>query len=222
MLVHVLVRRLAPALALLLPVVARADVAPGRLPAGVRPVFQSIRLNLDPAASEYTGVVNVELEAAAAVSTFAFHAEGMKVVSVSLKSAGGPAVSFTHESGPVTTTVRAVPPLEPGRYALEVVFSNDYRTDGLGLYKVVSAATPYLFTQLEADEARTAFPCWDEPSFKFPYQMTVTLPEAQTAVSNTPVESDTVAAGRRTIVFKKTPPLPSYLLAVAAGRVAVS
>jgi len=196
--------------------VVHADTAPARLRAEVRPGFQSIRLDLDPAAGGYTGSVRMELDVRRPVSSFAFHAEQMRLTSLSLTGPGG-AVSVTHEAGPVMTTVRAAMPLAPGRYVLETAFANDYQTDGLGFYKVVAGGQPYLFTQLEADEARTAFPCWDEPSFKFPYQMTVTVPEPQTAVSNTSVESDTVAAGRRTIVFKKTPPLPSYLLALAAG-----
>jgi aminopeptidase N len=213
--VHVFVRRLTLALTLL-PAIARADAPPGRLPAGVRPVFQAIRLNLDPAAADYTGTVHAELDVAAPVSTFAFHAEQMKLTSLVLRS-GRTVVSTTHESGPVMTTVRTAAPLAPGRYLLDVAFANDYQTNGLGLYKLSAGGQPYLFTQFEADEARTAFPCWDEPAFKFPYQMTVTVPEAQAVVSNTAVESDTVSAGRRTVVFKKTPPLPSYLLAVAAG-----
>jgi alanyl aminopeptidase len=214
--VQALVRRAALAVLCAVPPVLAAETPPGRLPEGVRPVFQSIRLELDPAAAEYTGRVRAELDVRAAVSSFAFHAEQMRLTSLALTGPGG-AVSVTHESDAVTTTVRAAAPLAPGRYVLEAAFANDYRTDGLGLYKVTAGGQPYLFTQLEADEARTAFPCWDEPSFKLPYQMTISVPEALTAVSNTSVESDTVAAGRRTIVFKKTPPLPSYLLALAAG-----
>src|SRR6185436_10605110 len=41
--------------------------------------------------------------------------------------------------------------------------------------------------------------------------------EAHVAVSNTPPASDTVTDGQRTVVFGRTKPLPSYLLALATG-----
>ncbi|MFL6245989.1 MAG: M1 family metallopeptidase, partial [Thermoanaerobaculia bacterium] len=77
---------------------------------------------------------------------------------------------------------------------------------------------PYLFTQFEAIDARKAFPCWDEPGFKIPYQVTLTIPEQFDAVMNTPVVSETKKEGQKTIRFAKTKPLPSYLVAMAIGE----
>ncbi|MFQ5608217.1 MAG: M1 family aminopeptidase, partial [Candidatus Zixiibacteriota bacterium] len=75
----------------------------------------------------------------------------------------------------------------------------------------------YSFTQFEANEAREAFPCWDEPAFKIPFQLALTVPEKHEAVSNTPFVSEKTADGWKTVTFAKTPPLPSYLLAIATG-----
>lgn len=47
--------------------------------------------------------------------------------------------------------------------------------------------------------------------------ITLRIPRQQEALFNTPVESESVQGNRKTIRFKKTPPLPSYLLAIAAG-----
>ncbi|HKQ18708.1 MAG TPA: M1 family metallopeptidase, partial [Candidatus Eisenbacteria bacterium] len=96
-------------------------------------------------------------------------------------------------------------------------FANDFDTRAAGLYRLETGGHAYTFTQFEAIDARKAFPCWDEPAFKFPYQMTIAVPEAHRAVSNTPVEKETVEGGVRTVTFAKTKPLPSYLLAIATG-----
>ena len=48
-------------------------------------------------------------------------------------------------------------------------------------------------TQFEAISARRAFPCFDEPGFKTPWQLTLRVPRDLVAVSNTQVESE----GRR-------------------------
>ena len=56
---------------------------------------------------------------------------------------------------------------------------------------MVAGGAGYLFTQFEDTEAREAFPCWDEPEFKIPWTMTLTVPDADLAVSNTPVAHET-------------------------------
>ncbi|HET9233124.1 MAG TPA: M1 family aminopeptidase, partial [Candidatus Eisenbacteria bacterium] len=86
------------------------------------------------------------------------------------------------------------------------------------LYRMEKDGRSYAFTQFEADDAREAFPCWDEPEFKIPYQFTISVPENQVAIANTLPEKETVEKGWKTIVFTTTRPLPSYLLAIATGE----
>ena len=45
----------------------------------------------------------------------------------------------------------------------------------------------YVFTQFEALGARRAYPCFDEPDSKVPWQITLEVPHSLVAVSNTPV-----------------------------------
>lgn len=47
--------------------------------------------------------------------------------------------------------------------------------------------------------------------------MTLHVPEGLTALANTPVESRSSADGWSIFKFSETPPLPSYLLAIAVG-----
>ena len=113
--------------------------------------------------------------------------------------------------------VQADRPIAPGNYTLDLEFKAPFDPHSVGLYRTQAGGDGYAFTQFEATDARRAFPCWDEPSFKIPYQLTLVVPAADLAVSNTPVESDTPGGATRTVVFKRTPPLPSYLLAMAVG-----
>jgi alanyl aminopeptidase len=99
----------------------------------------------------------------------------------------------------------------------EVEFTHLYGTRAVGLYRALREERGYLFTQFESDDAREAFPCWDEPGFKIPWQLTLEVPAAQEALTNTPIESSTEKDGWKTVTFKRTPPLPSYLIAIAVG-----
>src|SRR5262249_11826285 len=74
------------------------------------------------------------------------------------------------------------------------------------------------FSQFEPMGARRAFPCFDEPSFKIPWRVTLRVRPADVALSNAPEASSSVdPGGLRQVVFEETKPLPSYLVAVAAG-----
>src|SRR5262249_34798961 len=113
--------------------------------------------------------------------------------------------------------VQTEEPLTPGAYRLEIEFTQPFNTQSVGLYRTEKDGRSYAFTQFEADDARRAFPCWDEPGVKIPYQLTVEVPEGDQAVSNTPIETESRAAARKTVVFQPTPPPPAYLLALAVG-----
>jgi len=188
-----------------------------RLATDVVPVFEAVRLTADARKPDYTGSVRIDLDVRRPVGGFSLHARGMEIRRLTLSGPAG-AVDTTHTAGDRgRLDVATAAPLRPGRHVLEIDFANKYDTQATGLYKVEVGGESYLFTQFEADDARQAFPCWDEPSFKIPYQMTVVVPEAHVALSNTPVESETVKDGQRTVLFRRTRPLPSYLLVLATG-----
>ncbi len=73
-------------------------------------------------------------------------------------------------------------------------------------------------TQFENTDARRAFPCWDEPAFKATYQVNLTVPSHLAAYSNYPVASDTdLGNGQRTVSFKPTMKMSTYLVAFIIG-----
>jgi len=194
--------------------------APGlaaRLDTKVVPTFQSVSLKLDAETEDYTGSTRIELRVREATPSIRFHAEEMPIQRIALTGAKGP-IAVQHEiMDGAQVEVRAAQALAPGDYTLDIDFANGFGTQATGLYRMQQDGRGYLFTQFEADDAREAFPCWDEPGFKLEWQMVIEVPEKHTAVTNTPVESESVSDGWRKLVFKRTKPLPSYLLAIAAG-----
>ena len=74
-------------------------------------------------------------------------------------------------------------------------------------------------TQFEATDARRAFPCFDEPAFKASYDISLVIDAADTAISNTPIATDTPGPGadKHTLVFDTTPKMSTYLVAFLVG-----
>ena len=193
---------------------------PLRLTRDVLPLSENVELTLDPARDDYTGRVLVDLVASSPFSTIRLHAQGPVISSAIAVSGDGVSTTFTvqmvnAEQGLVALTAPA--PLGIGNYRLTLVFSAHYQHDGLGIYKTVSNHDPYLFTQFEDRHARKGFPCWDEPSFKINWQLTLKIPVGLEAVSNAAVANESKDAQWRTISFGRTPPMPSYLVALAVG-----
>ncbi|MEO5618114.1 MAG: M1 family aminopeptidase, partial [Candidatus Eisenbacteria bacterium] len=201
---------------LLLPALALA--APARLSRDVLPAFIHVTLDLDPARDDYSGTVTAEIEVTRPVDQIRLHARELKVTRAFLRGPGGDIEAPVGRLPPDQIEVVPSRTLEPGRYTLELTFTNQYSRRAASLYRVVTGGESYLFTQFEATEAREAFPCWDEPEFKIPWQFTVTVPAAHLAVSNTPVERESpLANGKKKVLFRRTKPLSSYFLAIAVG-----
>ncbi len=203
------------------PAALRADSPVGtRLPRDVVPSSEAVRLEADPSSTGYKGSVRVDVEVRRAVASFPLHAAKLRVTRLSLvpsTKGAAPLAAAWESAGEDRLEVRTEAPLVPGRYRLELDFTNDYDTTGDSLYRVVAGGEPYLFTQFEDIAARRAFPCWDEPSFKIPWQVTLVVRPADVALSNTAVEHESIEGGRKTVVFRRTKPLPSYLVAMAVG-----
>jgi alanyl aminopeptidase len=202
---------------ILLAIGALPAVAGVRLGSAVVPTFQSIDLRIDPSQESFSGSTTIRLDVRQPTERFRFHAEEMKIASLELTGPDGKVEVTYAPDEDATVAVSAAAPLAAGEYTLAVAFSHLFDAHAVGLYRMEADGAAYAFTQFEPDDARLAFPCWDEPGFKHPYQVTVEVPEGQVAVSNTPVASERHAEGWHTIVFAPTRPLPSYLVAIAAG-----
>ena len=107
----------------------------------------------------------------------------------------------------------------PGPARIHIVYQGKIsEKSSAGIFQGLDGKQPYLFTQFESIDARRAFPCFDQPDFKTPWQLTVHVPKAHAAVSNTsPVSETDEPNGMKRVVFAPTRPLSSYLVAIAVG-----
>jgi alanyl aminopeptidase len=200
------------------PRTAAADSAPPRLSHDAIPTSQAVELTLDPEKTDYHGRVTIALDVRTPTSTLRFHTRATSLGNVSLTGPNGAVtVAKIEHLVPDQARVTLAAPLAPGAYTLVVPFHKSYNTRAIALYRVVTGGRAYLFTQFEDTEAREAFPCWDEPEFKIPWSMTLTVPATDLAVSNTPIARETRDGATKRVVFARTRPLPSYLIAIAVG-----
>ncbi|MBV9947861.1 MAG: ERAP1-like C-terminal domain-containing protein [Myxococcales bacterium] len=89
-----------------------------------------------------------------------------------------------------------------------------------GLFRELDNGNWYAFTKFESTDARRAFPCFDEPGWKTPYDVRIASPKGTLALTNGPeTETSREEAPDGFVVhhFATSAPLPTYLVAFAVG-----
>ncbi|MFO0580842.1 MAG: M1 family metallopeptidase [Anaeromyxobacter sp.] len=194
------------------------DAADYRLPRSIRPLRYDAALSLEPERATFTGTLRLSLRLDAPAAELVLHAADLAVSTAAVVAggrrlvAGPPAYAAPSET--VTLTFPAAIPA--GEATLELGWSGKV-SDGLrGLY---DAGAGILATQFEAADARRVFPCLDEPGFKAPWKLTVEAPKGAVLLSNGAAVAEEDLGARRRVTFAETPPLPTYLVALVAGRI---
>ena len=109
--------------------------------------------------------------------------------------------------------------LRPGPNAVDLAFVADIAPTGASIIKVRDPAdrSDYLYTLLVPADANQLFPCFDQPDLKARVTLTLTTPLGWTALANGSVAGADTSGDRVTRHFRETRPLPTYLIAFAAG-----
>lgn len=200
---------------------ALARVAPaGRLPATAQPKAYRVSLDLDPRETHFSGYVEIDVELAAAANGIWLHGDDLDVSRVTA-TAGGETVEAGWaeilDSGVVWVSFPRR--LESRRVTLAIDYTAAYDTGLAGLFRVESQGNWYALAKSESIQARRFLPGFDEPGFKAPFAMAITVPEGMHAIANTPEVSRVPAQpGFETITFAPTRPLSTYLLSTAVGN----
>lgn len=204
---------------------ARTSLPPsaGRLSKSVRPRAYDLRLSLNPGAASFTGHVKISLEAKKPAMRLVLHALDLSLSAVTVAGRRLDPSSVIVDAKAETVTVLLDAPLR-GRADVEIAYSGKMNELMRGLYqsrgKNGDKEESWSFTHLEPTHARRIVPCFDEPSFKANFKLTLDVPAGLTPLSNMPPASETINGERKTVVFQETPKMSSYLLAVFAARLA--
>ncbi len=76
----------------------------------------------------------------------------------------------------------------------------------------------FLYTLLVPDRAATLFPCFDQPNLKARFSLTLQIPKNWDASGNGMLIKSTPNGLKKTLVYKETQAISTYLFAFAAGK----
>ena len=217
------------ALLCLLPVALRAEKpfsfadTPGQLPKGVVPRHYTLRIQPDLEERTTFGTARIELDVHEPVTALVLNALQLAIDSAELVDDPVAPRKLTPVLNAERQTLTLPVTLLPGRHVINFVFRGKIGTAAEGFF-IDKYPTPggeklMLGTQFEPTDARRVFPCWDEPVYRATYDITLIVPEKLMAVSNMPIVREyATGGGLKEVVFDRTPPMASYLVALYAAE----
>jgi alanyl aminopeptidase len=187
-----------------------------RLPDGARPLRYAVTLTVVPGQERARGEIAIDIELTREHAVLWLNAADSLSVKRGIVVGHDVQVLSGHEQ---FVGFAFTPPLSAGRHRLMLDYEAEQsRNATRGIFTLQDAGAWYSMTHFEPTSARRAFPCFDEPSFKVPWQLTLRVPRDTIAYANTTgVDAPDDEPGMKRVRFRTTRPLPSYLVAFAVG-----
>jgi puromycin-sensitive aminopeptidase len=182
-------------------------------------------LTPDLDAASFAGRVEVDIDIHEPLNSLTLHSLDLVLGDATVTANGASVVSGlpvydeTYESARFTFEKE----LPVGPATLEISYTGHLNDLLVGFYRSTytdsnGVAQTIATTQFEHSDARRAFPCWDEPSFKATYQVNLVVPSHLAAYSNSPELSSTdLGDGTRSVSFATTMKMSTYLVAFVVG-----
>ncbi|XP_065372511.1 uncharacterized protein LOC135964254 [Calliphora vicina] len=182
-----------------------------------------LKLEDDVKQFTFDGEVNITLHAVKGnLSTITLHTNYIDILEALLYDAGGKIVENINSGNMLLETVTnkltlyLTSTLEVNtNYTLYFKYQGEIRNGTEGVFKITyDNVNWYGITQLHRIDARTAFPCFDEPAFKAIFRMHISRPKEYNSVFNTRLIKSTIEGTDRFVDhFEETPLMSTYLVA---------
>lgn len=195
------------------------------LSSGLKSSHYDLRIEPDIERDSFSGSVTIQIDVSKPTSSILLNVEDVIILSTSLRDNEGNPIEvlgtildIKHQT--FTSKLAHLIPAN-SRIFLTHTFSgalND-TVNGFHISPKEPGSTLIASTMMEPRNARKVFPCFDEPSFKATFSVTIIAPSHLTCLGNMPVLSETQISNHKKMVkFEKTPRMPSYLVAFAIGE----
>lgn len=198
---------------------AVTPVPPMRLDPMIQPVAYNAELSIDPNREHFLGRIEIKIDVKTTTSSFWINASGLKFKRTVLSVGPHPfraRVVSTRRDWVELRFARRVP---VGPALLTIEYEGALARGATdGLFKARSGDDWYVYSRFEPIFARRVFPSFDEPNFRAPWTLTLTIPILDVAISNAAQTSEEALPNMmKRVRFATTAPLPSHEVAFAVG-----
>lgn len=211
--------RKAPSLLLVLLLFA-VPAAAQRLPGTAAPEHYTLWFGPDLTSATFRGRESIRVQLRTPATAITLHAAEIEFGEVTIEAAGGTQAARVTLDAKAETATLTVPRLIPaGAATIRIAYTGILNDKLRGFYLSRANGRSYAVTQMEPTDARRAFPSFDEPVYKATFEISMTIDQGDTAISNGAQLSDTAGPEPRkhTVSFATTPKMSTYLVAMIVG-----
>jgi aminopeptidase N len=212
-------RYLGPLFALLF-FLAPAGAGAQRLSGDVIPEHYTLWFAPDLNKDTFRGRTTIDARTTTSGRSLTLHAAELSFGEVTITAGGRTQkATVTMNEKDETATLTVAEPIGEGAVTIDISYTGILNDKLRGFYRSTANGRKYALSQLEATDARRAFPSFDEPRFKATFDVSLTVPQGDTVISNGLPKSDTPGPepGTHTVVFERTPKMSTYLVAMLVG-----
>ncbi|MEK6933203.1 MAG: M1 family metallopeptidase [Nanoarchaeota archaeon] len=186
----------------------------------VTPIKYFIELTPSSNNSSFTGNEKIELNLLKETNEIRLNIKEVKVDEAFLNSSKVSKIKYDEK---LQIVILKFDDKFKGNCSLSLKFSGKIKEDMRGIYKSNyvlnnNEKKSMISTQFEPNDARACFPCFDEPSLKAKFNLTLITPRNLDAISNMPIKSESIINNSKKIIFNESPIMSTYLLAFAVGN----
>ena len=190
-----------------------------RLPGGATPEHYTLSFDIHFSNDTFEGDETIAIKLDKPSKTITLNALEIDFHEATVSAAGQTqtaTISSDEKNEMATFTVADEIPA--GAAVVHIKYTGHLNDKLRGLYLSTYNGRKYAVTQMEATDARVAFPSFDEPAYKATFDITAIVDKGDTAISNNEIVSDTPGPGdQHTIKFATSPKMSSYLVALTVG-----
>jgi alanyl aminopeptidase len=189
------------------------------LPDGVTPKKHIIELTIDPSQDTFTGWSRIEVELTKPTNILWVDAKDLTPQESSVSYQGRALQARATPAGGEFIGLELDSPIGPGPATISIHYQGKLdETAIVGPYRNKVAGDWYAFTTFTPIDARRAFPCFDEPRFKTPWEISIHIKRTDKAFSNAAQISETDEPnGMKLVKFAPTQPLAAEVVAFCVG-----
>lgn len=200
-----------------------------QLPKNVNPVHYDIKCyNINEVDNLFDGIVTIEFDIVKNIKSIILNQKYLSFNNAVVKTTDGEEnlTEIVKDDKNETVEFKFNSEIDAKLKNLQLIisYSGKIRSDMAGFYtsnyKNDDGKTKYILaTQFESTDARSAFPCFDEPNFKAKFTISMEVSKELQVLSNMPISAETLTEnGNKLFKFNKTPKMSTYLVAWAIGE----